>query len=626
MSIKWHFREVLSNEMKSDPAYSEFFRGTHIIDRLVRESLQNSLDARWDNNEPVEVRFSICEKQRSNLSKSLFFEGLSSHLEAAEMKEEGGLFEGKCLIIEDFNTRGLNGDPEEIDDNDSNDFYYFFRNMARTGKESNKGGSWGIGKSMFAYSSRWKSFFGLTVRSDDNKTLLMGLSTLKQHDLDGKKYDSYGYFSKLRDKDNLQLPIGTSCMVEKDIIDNFQEEFQIKRTNESGLSIIIPFLNDEEENIGAEDIAKSVIQNYFYPIVAGKLKVEIFSENHKAFSLENDDSIKSALPKINWGENDSLGKEDILILVDMAFDEITFDDSKWVNLDFPSVPSFNEIGDIIADKKEDLARDYHEGRKIYAKVSLPINQKNIRGNLSSHFKVIIEKNEDLSQGKSCYVRGNLAIHGLKQTSGYRVRCFVHIDEGEKLAHLLRDTEEPSHSDWNLKSKKAEKNYRNVEKTVRFVKNFVKKLLEKLSDEQERREERALIDIFNVDVNDSGKGTEPPPPPPSKPRNFDIKKVQGGFSIFHSDEHDMSGKVISVEVAYDTLSGRNKFSAYNPHDFRLDQEPIKIKLENCTCDANKNKLEITVEHKIFKVIVAGFDKNRDIAVKADKFDFEIGSDA
>ena len=58
---QWRFREMQPGEINIDPIEGEFFTTEaigSITDALVRESIQNSLDAAA-GNEPVVVRFSF---------------------------------------------------------------------------------------------------------------------------------------------------------------------------------------------------------------------------------------------------------------------------------------------------------------------------------------------------------------------------------------------------------------------------------------------------------------------------------------------------------------------------------------------------------------------------------------
>ena len=104
----------------------------------------------------------------------------------------------KFLVFEDSNTKGLEGNPEEYYVENNNDdlahnFYYFWRNVGRSGKTDDKLGRWGLGKTVFPASSQINSFWGLTVRKSDQRKMLMGQCILRIHNIEGVKREECGY-------------------------------------------------------------------------------------------------------------------------------------------------------------------------------------------------------------------------------------------------------------------------------------------------------------------------------------------------------------------------------------------------------------------------------------------------
>jgi hypothetical protein len=145
----WHFREMQPGEINVDPIEGEFFTTEaigSITDALVRESIQNSLDA-TQGNTPVKVRFSFFSRPNPEYDASViskkYIDGLSLHLLAkhAGLQDMPSPAEQiNYLLVEDYGTRGLQGDISQYDDLDDdfkkNDFYYFWRNIGRTRKEA----------------------------------------------------------------------------------------------------------------------------------------------------------------------------------------------------------------------------------------------------------------------------------------------------------------------------------------------------------------------------------------------------------------------------------------------------------------------------------------------------------
>ena len=268
---QWRFREMQPGEINVDPIEGEFFTTEtlgSLNDALVREAIQNSLDAAI-GNKPVTVRFSF-QKQSNNRSDfkevvETYLNGIGAHLQARHSGLQNTPTNAEdfdYLLIEDYGTRGLQGDILQYDDLDDdqrrNDFYYFWRNIGRTRKGDSDLGRWGLGKTVFQASSRINSFFGLTVRDDDHRSMLMGQSVLKIHKVNGQRYAPYGFFGLF--DDDLPLPIE-----DKSFIDAFIRQFNIERNERSGLSILIPYPERDINPIGS---VKSAIIHYFFPILA----------------------------------------------------------------------------------------------------------------------------------------------------------------------------------------------------------------------------------------------------------------------------------------------------------------------------------------------------------------------
>jgi hypothetical protein len=105
----WIFAEKSPRHKARNPLSDEFFDSPETltdVSALVRESIQNSLDARLDQTQPVTVSFRIGSTSKENLA--LITQGLKAHLDIALGKEPGALLGGICnyLVVEDFNCTG----------------------------------------------------------------------------------------------------------------------------------------------------------------------------------------------------------------------------------------------------------------------------------------------------------------------------------------------------------------------------------------------------------------------------------------------------------------------------------------------------------------------------------------
>jgi hypothetical protein len=135
----------------------------------------------------VRIAFSTPKTQLLGDSQARYLSGLWEHVTSGKSgvselpKRTEPL---SYLVIEDFGTRGLQGDPKQSEDDEAesgprNDFYFFWRNIGRSKKSATDLGRWGLGKTVFPASSRVNAFFALAVRHDDRRRLLMGQAVTK---------------------------------------------------------------------------------------------------------------------------------------------------------------------------------------------------------------------------------------------------------------------------------------------------------------------------------------------------------------------------------------------------------------------------------------------------------------
>ncbi len=185
----WRFRVMSPSEINENPVQGEFF-SPDLPKRFVRESIQNSLDARAGDG-PVRVRFVISgsDDALEPSRATCYLTGLKPHLCAvvdaqrtargdnSDLEERKSLFDRAMpfLIVEDFGTIGLRGDVRANDPRAKNNhFWGLFRSVGISPKGQDAGGSWGLGKWVFPSASKLNAFIGVTRRRDDGQLLLMG--------------------------------------------------------------------------------------------------------------------------------------------------------------------------------------------------------------------------------------------------------------------------------------------------------------------------------------------------------------------------------------------------------------------------------------------------------------------
>lgn len=273
-NCKWYFADQPNGqEVGPNNAMEQSFK-THPYASLVRESIQNSLDAVLDKSEPVVVEFSFMEMQGVDYPE--FFE-LQHHIQGCldyfpnnhnarvtygEMRK---LFEGNkyhdhlgFIRVSDYNTKGMTYE----DGNTDTPFYAFVRSAGVTVKDdSSAGGSFGFGKAAYYLLSPINTIIVSTC-TEDYKKYFEGAASLCTHTYKGAKKMAFGYY----DDQN-----GKPITEESDIPAKF-------RRSEPGTDInILGFdMNDTDEAI--QEMTEAVLRNFWMAIYDGKLVVNINDE------------------------------------------------------------------------------------------------------------------------------------------------------------------------------------------------------------------------------------------------------------------------------------------------------------------------------------------------------------
>jgi len=619
----WIFREMSHGEQNSDPLEGEFFTGRDSVDRLVRETKQNSLDESL-NGQRVKVRIAIHRDDPLDMSRArAYFGGLIPHMEVTPGINDDlvGLLRDSdsvpFMTIEDFGTNGLIGDVNQFNDwqgqsAEGNNFYWFFRNIGRTGKGGTDGGSWGVGKWVIPDTSKINSFFAYSVRAASNDVVLMGQSILKKHTIeDGEgahRYAPYGFFAV--DQDGLQLPIFDANFQRQ-----FREDFQLSRSNETGLSLVIPF--PEDEIIGV-DILRSVLRYYFWPILSGDLEVEI--EDADDSWLVDLNSATSLVDDVEWPAGGP-SASDVKKNFELAQGLKTTPEEEFVSAAQQPSGTPHWDGRFSEELLDDLRDRYQTGETLPFRIPVRVYKNGLEP-ADSYFDIILQKDLSISSLRDTYVRGYLTIPDLSRASTQPVRALLHAGH-KPLQEMLRDSEEPSHSTWKEGALKVNSaHYRYGKSTVLFVKRSVTEIIRILSRVPDARYNDLLNEFFSIDrVNPRvprGPGTPPPPPiPPPQPRLFSVTKLaaQGGFRVKADRPLPSSQHYIKLETAYHIRRG-NPLKKYRSHDFDLAASPINISPDSADVfDCHDNTISFRPESVGGSITVTGFDKNRDIYIKS-----------
>lgn len=614
--MSWKFRAKHPADVNVDPVQSAFFATEALddaTDALVRETIQNSLDAADEGAGQVEVRFSFTEGDATE-----FLDGLRPHVEGAFDREvlppRGKTV--RCLVIEDFGTRGLEGDVAQHDDPlgaSRNDFYYFWRNVGRSSKSDSDRGRWGLGKTVFPAASKLHSFFGLTVRASDRQCLLMGQAVLRTHSVGGARYQPYGYFGR-HDEQGFTRPF-----VEGAVLDRFREAFGVARKDEPGLSVVVPHHRDEYRRA---DVVRSVVRHYFHPLIAGKLRVVVADRSGRSV-LDSD------------GIDREVARDPRLAtlrpLVALTRWGITLDAERSVaQAAAPAAGAAAKWRDaaVAPEALESLRADFDAGREVAVDVGLWVHRSKREGDAAlTRFRVLMQREDEQLRGSGQFVRRGITIENPKARRPPGVRWIVQVDDRE-LSRFLGDAENPAHTEWQRSSPKFKDRYHLGASTIDYLKAVPMHLARLLGSHQNERDESLLRSWFSL-PNDAAVAVrtrqQPKPGTGEKESTDDVppdtlgdggslvlERLPTGFRLVGRAGTGAPER-LRVTVAYEVLRG-DPFRRYSPLDFGFG-ESIAAHVDGAELvDPKENQLEIAITGAEFSIDAEGFDRRRDLRVR------------
>lgn len=282
MSIGWDFPP---NHGGTSQGFNhggiDTFAGTR-LSSIVREVIQNSLDARAATDCPVIVEFSLQKWPKAELDN---LNELAGHLKECEKRS---VFNGSkvaqdffqnalrliqrgdevpCLVISDSNTTGLQGGIDE----EKGSWFALTKGSGITQKAGGSLGSFGHGSmAPFAMSHLRTVFYITKIEGQDHKleSRFQGKSILQTHEhpTRGDSTQGIGFFGHKKE---------LRPLVSKDI-PQWARSIREAHSSGPGTTIIIPFPYFSAEKFGLVKVA--VLANFFYSIYSNKLEVLVDGE------------------------------------------------------------------------------------------------------------------------------------------------------------------------------------------------------------------------------------------------------------------------------------------------------------------------------------------------------------
>ena len=640
---RWSF-SPFNGFVKRDPFEAVFFTGEEAseavygrTDDLVRETIQNSLDAAADpGTTPVRVRYSSWSLPGASKVHAYerYVRPLVDHLRAAgnplmlQAKDPASLAI-PTLIYEDFGTRGLEGDPDRRDDPPDDgsagrqDFYWFWRNVGRSGKSGESLGRWGLGKTVLPATSRINTMLGLTVRASDARQLLMGQAVLKNHQLDGKDWQPEGFFHDPADHAQIPLPIEDAAAGRV-----FRETFGLTRVDEPGLSVVVPYCF---ETLRSVELLRSAIVHFFVPILRARLVVEVVGEPGELVRVDAQ-TIDQVAASLTWSGKVT-EKKHAPPPFDFVRAALRCDDSGGLHeLPVPESPNVPQWDHLLFESAAltKLQKRFMNRELVGVRVPMPIKLRNGERR-DTHFDVFLQQDDQTDRAEDHVVREGMTISGVQALRGRRgVLGLLLVERGE-LSGLLGDTEGPTHTEWNTGESRPDVRFAQWKGRVKFVSEALRKLQDLLTPPPEEVDRDLLADVFFVeDVRESGRtgrsadeeGESPvvvgPDVVPAR-RWYALTRIQGGIHLKRSQEAAMPERAqLRVQLAYDISRG-DPLKGWSAFDFNLRHTEVFTfrgrGIEPTAESGNVLRLRVTRDDFYFKA--TGFDTDPDLYIRIDE---------
>lgn len=596
----WRFSPIPDDMVNPDVTQRDQFNNDalELVEALVREAIQNSTD-QPNHQGPVRLRFAIRSLDSAEAAQlGELLSPLRRHGEACKLDVKVlDTPNPRVLVVEDFNTTGLAG---SVDSHDEGQFAGFWRRHGGSSKDSSKAGSHGLGKLVFSASSALGAVFGHTIRAD-GLSLLMGQAILNNHKLDGVRLPAHGFWTPTHERGRIQLPTD-----DPDVIQRLGALFGFSRRDETGLSIAVPYVASE---INEQDLTVAVVRNYFFPILAGDLIVEV---GGLVISRDTFREVELQVPGLKQDDHYRLNfVRSLLPPLESAPENVL--DSSFAGRRLGTDP-------LPADVLSKMQDAWSAGRMVSLRVPITIKPKR-DADVETWFDLYLTKKPDDASAWALFARNSLVVPGESRKSFSEPAFGALIARDPSICAILRDAEDPAHTQWNAKEK-LKKNWRYGEATVRDIRLSLKALYRQLTAELREQHEDLLLDFLSVrhPEKQQGRRVRTPPKPhipvPQRPRFFREEKVDGGFRIGAGPgavDREMPVR-IRIRVAYDVLSG-NPFKLHSEHDFSFRKKSLSVNGKGAkVVETEHSAFVLECNDPDFFVEVTGFDPNRDLIVE------------
>lgn len=593
----WGFAIHTPRQIEAAPKHVEFFESDvrNIAHALIREITQNSGDAAVDVQGEVRLAF-----QFKTIDAATFRERylgglpgkpeLSEHLIASGFRPPLPIDDDapvQLLVIEDFGTTGLTGVYNQRTAQKSA-FLAFWNCYGMSSKGDADGGRHGIGKSVVPSSSRISAFYGVTHRADDHRELMMGQIVLRPHYIGDDTYDSFGQFSPSGENE-WAMPF-EGVEVEQAKID-----FQLQRSDEPGLSLIVPYPSIE---ITPEALIRAGVEHCFHQILTGHLRLEI---NDTVLSKDtlldyiaehNDPKLRAAAELSAEAAAGQL----------QVFQPNSEDSRQRLKADHFDVETVEAMRDV-----------YRQGKTVA--VRLPIDVRPREGvRQTGHVMLYLRRANEASAAAETYVRGRVTVPSQQRVLVGAASVGLLVADQSPVSRFLGDSEGVAHVKWVMN--KLRDKYLAYEDPFRRIREGLGDLQRILVDQAEDRHIKNLLKDFfwqpkkPEDKSDDTDDDDDFPDIQGQDPAVVVQQLAGGFELNVADGIE-DPLHIRIDIGYAVRRGSPKWS---PADFKLGETVTLHATGDGELTFEGNRIRVLNALPGFHLVAKGFDPNRDVIVR------------
>jgi hypothetical protein len=477
-------------------------------DNCILECVQNAIDAAIikdgvRKSTKLKFQFKMIKKDDCKFLDKNFEKHLN---ERKYNKRTSFTSDIPCLIMEDFNTTGITGDPEILDEEttsgERNNWYYFLYDFGGKSKldDPTKGGSEGEGMQTFMLNSGISTFFGLSVDSSNNNLAsIFGMSYFGSRKVDGLRYSVFASFGKEK-----EIEGNKECVPESDAkkVEDFISLFGLKRNiNEPGTSIVIPFYNREE--IDEKFIIQKLLDIYRVPIFRKQLEIEVgdLKINHETIQkLATDD--EENLP------TKRLCDDYYNFLSEIKDNEAS---SNFYELGFYDQ---DDVKKQDIDKFDKLIEDFNLNKVVQLRVKFQVKkyQKNSKTRTEDsntfydvYFKRYPSALDNLRETYNDFIRGPMPLYKRRNK---QCSMFHLVDVQDKhVALLFKHAEQANHSEISVDNWKLKEDYKGFRKIISLSRNITTKIYRLITLESTEEDFEATQDFFKINEEGFGQNDE-----------------------------------------------------------------------------------------------------------------------